>query len=101
MKGFREVNLQTVEVEGIGNRVIELGKYIVRGESDQMIDAGKYFVYWRNVKDGDGIEVSTTPASILDHHSKYQTTSLHLRVRLNRAEAQAICKKVVETTARG
>lgn len=50
-RGFREVTLQPIEVEGIGDRAFELGKYAVRGREDVLLDHGKYMVHWRDTGD--------------------------------------------------
>ena len=51
-RGFRSVDLQTIEVEGLLNRAFELGKYVVLGEEETMVDAGKFMVHWKETDDG-------------------------------------------------
>lgn len=51
-RGFREVDLQPIEVEGIGDRAFELGKYEVSGEDEVLLDFGKYMVHWRETGEG-------------------------------------------------
>lgn len=51
-RGFREVQLQTIEVEGFADRALELGKYVVWGDEEVMLDTGKYMAHWRDVEDG-------------------------------------------------
>jgi ketosteroid isomerase-like protein len=46
-KGLRTMQLQTIDVDGDANEIIELGKYTLRGEGDATLDVGKYLVVWR------------------------------------------------------
>lgn len=48
-RGFREVDLQPIEVEGVDDRAFELGKYVVRGGAEVLLDHGKYMVHWRQI----------------------------------------------------
>ena len=51
-KGMRSLELQTIEVEGMGVRTMEIGKYVIRGEKDEILDTGKYMVIWKKTEDG-------------------------------------------------
>lgn len=51
-RGFHEVSLQPTEVEGLGDRAFELGKYTVRGKESTLLDHGKYMVHWRETDEG-------------------------------------------------
>lgn len=51
-RGFRSVDLQTIEVEGIADRAFELGKYVVQGGGGTMLDTGKFMVHWKETDDG-------------------------------------------------
>ena len=48
--GVTSLNLESTEIEGIGNKAYEVGKYtLIVGE--QVVDNGKYIVIWK--KDGE------------------------------------------------
>ena len=51
-RGFRSVELQTIEVEGMLDRAFELGKYDARGEDGVRLDAGKFMVHWKETEGG-------------------------------------------------
>lgn len=51
-RGFRSVDLQPIEVEGLLDRAFELGKYVVRGEEEVTLDAGKFMVHWKDTEEG-------------------------------------------------
>lgn len=48
-RGVRAVKLETVEVDGHGNTVIEVGRYTILGEAGRVFDNGKYIVIWKQV----------------------------------------------------
>jgi ketosteroid isomerase-like protein len=45
--GVKKVETKTLEVEGSGNTVSEIGSYTLRGADDQILDEGKYVVVWK------------------------------------------------------
>jgi ketosteroid isomerase-like protein len=45
--GIKTAKLETVELEGVGDAVAEVGKYTLGGEDSQVIDSGKYLVIWQ------------------------------------------------------
>lgn len=49
--GVRALELNTLEVDDLGDTAIESGEYRLLGEDDQVMDVGKYIVIW---KDQDG-----------------------------------------------
>jgi uncharacterized protein (TIGR02246 family) len=42
--GIKTVRLETVEAEGHGDTVIDIGKYTLSGEAGKVMDRGKYIV---------------------------------------------------------
>lgn len=51
-RGFREVTLQPIEVEGVDDRAFEIGKYAVEDGEEILLDHGKYMVHWRDTDAG-------------------------------------------------
>ncbi len=47
--GFKEVRLETTEVEGHGDTAHEVGTYTLMGENEQTMDEGKYIIIWKKV----------------------------------------------------
>ena len=47
--GIKTASLKTVETEGHGDTVIEIGKYTLSGETGNIMDRGKYLVIWKQV----------------------------------------------------
>ena len=47
--GIKKAKLETIEVNGWGETVYEVGNYSLFVEGDQMVDRGKYIVIWKNV----------------------------------------------------
>jgi len=45
--GIKTVQLETVEVEGDGHTVYEVGTFTLQGAAGQVIDTGKYVVIWK------------------------------------------------------
>ena len=45
--GLKEATLDTVEVEGIGETAVEVGRYTLRIAGGQIADVGKYVVVWK------------------------------------------------------
>ena len=45
--GLRRMQLETVEVEGVGRMASEVGRYTVFGGEGQAIETGKYVVLWK------------------------------------------------------
>jgi len=48
--GVTGLNLESTEIEGIGNKAYEVGKYTL-SVNEQVVDNGKYIVIWK--KDGE------------------------------------------------
>src|SRR5512137_2395807 len=46
--GIKTASLETVELDVLGETVIEVGKYTLLGGKQQVLDAGKYLVVWKN-----------------------------------------------------
>lgn len=46
-RGLQTLDLQTMEIEGLGENILEVGKYVVRNEEDNIVDMGKHQVIWR------------------------------------------------------
>ena len=46
--GINGINLESTEIEGIGNMAFEVGKYTLSVD-EQVIDNGKYIVIWKKV----------------------------------------------------
>tara|TARA_B100000959_G_scaffold285684_1_gene361281 strand:- start:4739 stop:4918 length:180 start_codon:yes stop_codon:yes gene_type:complete len=40
--------LETIEADGHGDKIIEVGKFTLEGAEGQTIDHGKYIVIWKN-----------------------------------------------------
>ncbi len=49
--GIKQAKLETLEVEGVGNTLYEVGKYTLTVENGDIADSGKYLVIWK--KEGD------------------------------------------------
>jgi len=47
--GVTGLNLESVEIEGMGDTAFEIGKYTMFGDGDQALDNGKYIVIWKKV----------------------------------------------------
>ena len=47
--GIQEALVETVEVEGHGETVIEVSRYTLQGEGGAVLDRGKYIVIWKQV----------------------------------------------------
>jgi uncharacterized protein (TIGR02246 family) len=45
--GIKTANLETVELDVLGETVIEVGKYTLLGAKEQVLDTGKYLVVWK------------------------------------------------------
>lgn len=45
--GVASVHLETVELDGTGDSVIEVGRYTLTGADGAPLDRGKYIVVWR------------------------------------------------------
>ena len=45
--GIKEADLETREVEALGDTAIEVGRFTLRGADGQTADAGKYLVVWK------------------------------------------------------
>ena len=50
--GIKTAKLETVEIDGEGDAVFEVGKYALGGEGGSEIDSGKFIVVWK--KEGGG-----------------------------------------------
>ena len=50
--GLREAALETVEVAGAGDTVLEVGRYTLRTADGQVADTGKYMVAWKTEDGG-------------------------------------------------
>ena len=48
--GIKAARLETVELDVLGETVIETGKYTLLGGKEQVLDAGKYLVVWKTEK---------------------------------------------------
>jgi uncharacterized protein (TIGR02246 family) len=48
--GIKSVQLETIEVEGMGKMAYEVGKYQLFADGNQMLDQGKYIVIWKQVE---------------------------------------------------
>jgi len=46
--GIKSATLETMEVQGSSEGVVEIGKYTLFGDNRQLLDEGKYIVVWRN-----------------------------------------------------
>jgi uncharacterized protein (TIGR02246 family) len=46
--GIKAANLETLELDVLGETTIEVGKYTLLGSKEQVMDAGKYIVVWKN-----------------------------------------------------
>ena len=51
-KGFKRLELKTMELEHLGHTAIEIGRAHIMTESGEMVVAPKYLVVWRD--DGNG-----------------------------------------------
>ena len=47
--GVKGLNLESIEIEGMGDTAFEIGKYTILGDGDQALDNGKYIVIWKKV----------------------------------------------------
>lgn len=47
--GIELLNLETVEAEGHGDKIVEVGKYTLMDGKGHTVDHGKYIVVWKNV----------------------------------------------------
>jgi len=47
--GVTGLNLESIEIEGMGDTAFEIGKYTMFGDGDQALDNGKYIVIWKKV----------------------------------------------------
>ena len=45
--GVKTAGLETVELDVLGETVIEVGRYTLLGDQEQVLDAGKYLVVWK------------------------------------------------------
>jgi uncharacterized protein (TIGR02246 family) len=45
--GLEKIKLETVEVQGLGGTVAEVGKYSILGGNGRVLDSGKYVVIWK------------------------------------------------------
>jgi len=45
--GIKTASLETVEMEGFGDTVMEVGRYTLGGEGEQVLDKGKFIVIWK------------------------------------------------------
>jgi len=45
--GIKAARLETVELDVLGETVIEVGKYTLLGGKEQVLDTGKYIVVWK------------------------------------------------------
>lgn len=45
--GLKELKLETLEVEGMGDTAAEVGKYFAVSANGQTVDTGKYIVLWK------------------------------------------------------
>lgn len=45
--GIKAARLETIELDALGETVIEVGKYTLLSGRDQILDAGKYLVVWK------------------------------------------------------
>ena len=45
--GLKEARLATVELEGLGDTAIEVGKYTLLAAQGEVADVGKYVVIWK------------------------------------------------------
>ena len=50
--GIKTAKLETVEIDGEGDAVFEVGKYALGGEGGSEMDSGKFIVVWK--KEGGG-----------------------------------------------
>ena len=48
--GVKRVNLESMEIEGMGDSAFEIGKYVLFGDGDQALDNGKFIVIWKEVE---------------------------------------------------
>ncbi len=48
--GIKKLTLNTIEVDGMGETVYEVGKYSIFVDGDKITDSGKYIVIWKDVK---------------------------------------------------
>ncbi len=46
--GIKAARLETVELDVLGETVIEIGEYTLLGGKQQVLDKGKYLVVWKN-----------------------------------------------------
>lgn len=47
--GIKEAKLETLEVDGVGDSLYEVGKYTLFVEDGKVADSGKYIVIWKMV----------------------------------------------------
>ena len=47
--GVKGINLESTEIEGMGDTAFEIGKYTILGDGDQALGNGKYIVIWKKV----------------------------------------------------
>jgi ketosteroid isomerase-like protein len=45
--GVKTARLETVELDVLGETVIEVGRYTLLGGQEQVLDSGKYLVVWK------------------------------------------------------
>jgi uncharacterized protein (TIGR02246 family) len=45
--GIKQAKLETLEVEGVGNTLYEVGKYTLTVKNGDIADTGKYLVIWK------------------------------------------------------
>lgn len=50
--GVRELALETVELDLLGETAVEVGRYRLLDAEGQALDAGKYLVVWKHTADG-------------------------------------------------
>ncbi len=46
--GIKSLKLETIEVDGHGDKIVEVGKYTLLDAENQTLDHGKYIVVWKN-----------------------------------------------------
>jgi ketosteroid isomerase-like protein len=46
-QGIKNIKLEVLEVEQLGNMAIEVEKAVLFGENGQVMDKGKYIVVWK------------------------------------------------------
>jgi uncharacterized protein (TIGR02246 family) len=68
-QGIKNIKLEVLEVEQLGDTAIEVGKAILYGENDQVVDKGKYMVVWKQQNEQwkihrDIFNSSLTPPSV-------------------------------------